>query len=94
MATISKYTLDTINEIIFKGFNYELPSETLNIISELSLQVGSPDYIKTPVFQKRENPLKVEPSSVPGFRKKRGNKGMEVTDDNWESLKTFQTTKL
>ena len=94
MATISKYTLDTINEIIFKGFNYELPSETLNLISELSLQVGSPDYIKPPVFQKRENPLKVEPSSAPGFRKKRGNKGMEVTDDNWESLKTFQTTKL
>ena len=28
------------------------------IISELALEVGSPDYVKTPIFQKKENPMK------------------------------------
>ena len=56
------YTLNDINNILFQGFDYKLPEETLKIISELALQVGSPDYVKTPVFQKRDNPMKVEPA--------------------------------
>ena len=56
------YSLEKINEILYQGFEYSLPDETLKIISNLSSEVGSPDYIKTPVFQKRENPMKVEPS--------------------------------
>jgi hypothetical protein len=88
-----KYTLEDINNIIFQGFNYELPSETLNIISELSLQVGSPDYVKTPVFQKRENPMKTEQSV--SFKKKKTNKSMEVVNDNdWEAIRNFQATKI
>jgi hypothetical protein len=91
-----KYTLDEINSIIFQGFNYELPVETLNIISELSLQVGSPDYVKTPVFQKRENIMKVDNTQKDAaFKKKKNNKSMEiVNDDDWEALRSFQTTKI
>ena len=55
MAKIIRYSLDDFNNLIFKGFNYTLPDETLKIISELSLEVGSPTYVKTPVFQKKEN---------------------------------------
>ena len=55
-----KYTLDNIITILFNGFEYKLPDETLDKISEIALQVGSPDYVKTPVFQKRDNPMKVE----------------------------------
>ena len=97
MATKTlKYTLDDINNIIFQGFNYELPSKTLNIISELALQVGSPDYVRTPVFQKRENPMKVEPSSNKELlKKKKGNKSMEVVNDSdWDALRSFQATKI
>jgi hypothetical protein len=90
-----KYSLDQINEIIFKGFNYELPSAILNIISELSLQVGSPDYVKTPVFQKRENMMKTENVDRESFKKKKGNKHMEVVNDgDWEALRSFQSTKI
>ena len=67
------YNLDTINEILFNGFDYKLPQETLEIISNLALQVGSPDYVKTPVFQKRENPMKVEPPKE-ASKKNRRNK--------------------
>jgi hypothetical protein len=104
------YTLNDINNILFQGFDFKLPEETLKIISELALQVGSPDYVKTPVFQKRENPMKVEPShdyygpgdgstgrssnSIP-FKKSKRNKAQEiVNDEDWEALRTFQTTKI
>jgi len=98
--TTMRYNLNDFNETIFNGFNYELPGETVKIISELSLEVGSPSYVKTPIFQKRENPMKVEPllSSVKeagGFKKKRNTKNQEVfNDEDWDSLRTFQTTKI
>jgi hypothetical protein len=95
-----RYNLNDFNETIFNGFNYELPGETVKIISELSLEVGSPNYVKTPIFQKRENPMKVEPvllnvKEANGFKKKRNVKNMEVfNDEDWDSLRTFQTTKI
>jgi hypothetical protein len=91
---------------MFQGFDFKLPEDTLKIISELALQVGSPDYVKTPVFQKRDNPMKVEPLHDyygPGenrvnsmsFKKGKRNKSQEIiNDDDWEALRTFQTTKI
>jgi len=87
------YTLDKINDILFQGFDYKLPDETLKIISELALQVGSPDYVKTPVFQKRENPMKVE--QVNKDKRNKRNKPIEIiNDEDWESIRTFQSTKI
>jgi len=96
-TTTMIYTLDNINEILFNGFDYKLPQETLEIISNLALQVGSPDYVKTPVFQKRENPMKVEPvtSHKDSFKKNKRGKATEVVnDDDWETIRTFHTTKM
>lgn len=101
-AKTLRYTLEQVEDIIFNGFNYEVPDNVMETISDLALKVGSPDYVKTPIFKKRENPMKVEPASsltVPkeNFtnKKKKGNKGMEVlNDDDWDSLRTFQTTKI
>ena len=92
-----RYTLDNITEILFNGFDYKLPQETLETISNLALQVGSPDYVKTPVFQKRENPMKVEPQKeLPAKKGGRRNKASEVVnDEDWETIRTtFQTTKI
>jgi len=93
-----KYTLNNVQDIIFQGFDFTLPEETLKIISELALQVGSPDYVKTPVFQKRENPMKVEPSkeTTNGFKRgNRRNKAVEIiSNEDWETLRSFQTTKI
>ena len=99
MATKAmRYTLEDINSILFNGFEYNLPEKTLEIISNLALQVGSPDYVKTPVFKKRENPMKVEPiiKEPLGFKKssKRGKAQEIVNDDDWEAIRTFQTTKI
>jgi len=46
------YTLANFTSITFQGFNYTINPNTLNIITKLSNQVGSPTYIKSPNFQK------------------------------------------
>jgi hypothetical protein len=99
MATKTmRYTLDDINRILFDGFDFSLPEETLETISQLALQVGSPDYVRTPVFKKRENPMKVEPvaKETTSFAKKgkRGKATEIINDDDWDALRTFQTTKI
>lgn len=49
------YHLDDFNAIMTNGFNYELDEEIVQIISRIAKQVGSPDYVKTPVFKKKED---------------------------------------
>jgi hypothetical protein len=101
MATKSLiYSLEQIEDIIFTGFDYELPEHVIEKISNLAMEVGSPDYVRTPIFKKRENPMKVEPTSVISHskdqgKKKRGNKSMElVNDEDWDSIRTFHTTRI
>lgn len=95
-----RYTLEEFEDTIFRGFDYVVPDEVMEKISSLAMQVGSPDYVRTPVFKKRDNPMKVEPICASGpikdnGKKKRGNKTMEVlNDDDWDSVRTFQTTKI
>jgi hypothetical protein len=95
-TTILKYSLEQIESIIFRGFDYKIPDDVMEKISNLAIQVGSPDYVKTPVFKKRENQMKVEPeNSQTDIPKKRKNKAVEVfNDDDWNSVRTFQTTKI
>lgn len=95
-----RYTLEEIENIVFRGFDYSIPDDVLEKISNLAVQVGSPDYIKTPVFKKRENPMKVGPETSSTIakdlpKKRRGNKNVEIlTDEDWNSIRTFQTTKI
>jgi len=95
MTMAMRYTLQDFNDITFNGFDIKLPEETLLMITELSQQVGSPTYIKTPTFQKRENILKVAPDLSGDFKKKKRGKPTEILNDaDWETIRTFQTTKI
>jgi len=98
-----RYTLNDFTDITFNGFDIKLPDETLSIITELSLQVGSPTYIKTPIFEKREHDLNRGGNTIfSGLgenteirKRRRGNKPVEVLNDgDWESIRTFQTTVI
>jgi len=91
MAETLKYTLEDFNNIIFNGFNLVLPDEIIQHISKLAQEVGSPDYVKTPVFKKRDNPMKVDVTKNLNFKKKKGN---NVIDNEWDNKKLFQPTKL
>ena len=92
-----KYTLNDVNNIIFQGFDYTIPNETLEIISLLSMQVGSPDYVKTPIFKKREIPELSKDFKETNIKKRKGNKATEIVNDvdgDWNSENSFQTTKI
>lgn len=53
MAQVYKYTIHDINNIILNGFEYKLDDKIVEVISNLTSEVGSPTYIKTPNFQKQ-----------------------------------------
>jgi len=95
-----KYSLENFNSIQLNGFKFDFPDTTLKLISDLALEVGSPNYVKTPTFQKKVNPLKKKENNEGNnehefIKKKKGNKSMEIINDNdWETLRTFQTTKI
>jgi hypothetical protein len=102
---IRKYTLCDFNTITFNGFKFDFPENTLQTISEIALEVGSPNYVKTPIFQKRTPNVKndtMNKETDPGknmerdnHKKRRNNKSMEIlNEDDWETLRTFQTTKI
>lgn len=98
MTMSMKYTLTDFNKITSNGFDFTLDNETLETISKLALEVGSPDYVKTPIFIKKENNARVSDgysqNNKTATKKKRGNKAMEiVNDDDWNNIKTSQLTK-
>ncbi len=104
MTSIMKYNLTDFSNITFNGFDFKLPQDTLTLIHSLSTEVGSPTYIRTPVFKKRENPLKVSPDDNDGFKQvvsssgnknRRKHKNVEIVNDSdWETLRTFHVTKI
>lgn len=85
-----KYHLQDFSSIGNRGFELTLPERVIEKINDLVKHVGSPNYIRTPVFQKNG---KQEGAS--GNPKKRREKPDHVANTaHWERMKKFQTTKL
>ena len=104
-VNIRKYTLGDFSSITFNGFKFDFPEDALQTISEIALEVGSPNYVKTPIFQKRTQITKNDiinkdyeqgkVISEKDSHKKKRNKPVEIlNEDDWESIRTFQTTKI
>ena len=96
-----KYNLQQANAILFAGFHYVIPDETINAFNFLSAQIGSNSFINNNVFQKRE-PEKGKEGDRDDLdqgykldkRRKKGNKGMEVLTEDWDNIRSFQATKI
>ena len=100
-----QYGILDYDDITNAGFLCNLSQETLDIISKLSEQVGAPTYIKTPIFLKKENRSISGGGGIGGGGgggigggggggfKKNKNKPSEITDDDWEVIRAFQTTQ-
>lgn len=97
MTTSMKYNLKEVTDLSFSGFNYEISEETATIINYLCSQVGSHGLVSN-VFHKSESSKSTEDSNsgtlFKNNKKRRGNKGMEINSEDWESIRTFQTTKI
>ena len=97
-----QYDMNDYEEITNAGFICNLTQKTLDIISKLSEQVGAPTYIKTPIFLKKDTriaglgmglgtAISAIANSVIGFKKNK-NRTSEITDEDWETIRQFQTT--
>ena len=91
------YSLNTINQISQSGFYYEIPEDTCATINYLCSSLGIYG-INSNVFVKQISVsanLNVNDNNNNVYKKKkRGNKSMEVTGDEWESIRTYETTKI
>lgn len=96
-ATKTKYTLDQVNSILFAGFDYTIPEETINILNYLTTQIGSNAFITSNKYQKKEKMVVCDIADQ-GFkmdkRRKKGNKSMEVFTEDWDTIRSFQATKF
>jgi len=99
MTDIKKYLLTDFDNIKFGGFDYVLETNIIKIISELALQVGSPDYVKTPIFTKRENFNNITNTNINskdnyGMKRRRGNRNNEMCNNEYCESSSFQPTKI
>ncbi len=90
MAETLKYNLQQINNNVGNGFTWEIPEETMQMINYLCSEVGSAP-ITSSIYERKEP---VNSFSSDKNKKRRGNKAMEISDAEWESLRSFQATKI
>lgn len=103
---IRQYSIVDYEEITNAGFVCNLSQETLDIISKLSEQVGAPTYIKTPIFLKKDSKsISTGLGGLGGIGGLNGTGGLgggykkikprsnEITDEDWEAIRAFQTTQ-
>jgi hypothetical protein len=94
-TNVVKYSLKDFENIKNEGFNYTLLPTTLRIIQSIADQVGAPEYIKTPKFDKRvpldNNPLRSK-TTLPPLRNHNVKKNVEITDNDWDLLRSYQST--
>jgi hypothetical protein len=86
------YNLEEIEEYIFKGIHYTIPQDVANVIANLAKQVGAPDYVKTPTFQKPSHGnahIHIQ-DNVEEF----GNGKDKKRKNQRPPVKTFQSTKI
>ena len=88
VRTTPVYQISDFEAITWNGFECELPQQMMDLISRIADQVGAPSYVKTPVFPKRDKP------DDQVQKKKPRATTTEITEDDWESIRTFQTTEL
>jgi hypothetical protein len=112
MTTMNmKYTIEDFNNISSNGFDFVIPEETINIINYLTSQVGSNHLLNNALFQKKQQNYNQTDKDLNIFssahnimnkhqlniKKRKGNKNMEVTDEEWETTNNkniFQSTKI
>lgn len=85
------YSLQEFNKIGNAGFELVLPDRVILQINELVKHVGSPNYIRTPVFLKIS---KIDDSNTSKKKRDRQDGASQSNIQNWERHKNFQATKL
>jgi hypothetical protein len=98
-STSQNYNLQQVNAIIFAGLDYTIPDDTIILLNYLTEQIGSNSFINDKVFHKREQKEDMSSNDqITNFKidrkKRKGNKGMEIFSEDWNTIRSFQTTKI
>lgn len=101
MQSQTRFTLEDINKIKLKGFDMKLPENTIAMVNKLAQLVGSPEYVRTPVFKKRiSNPnanananYEAGPRRGEKFGEQGNNNNTGITEADWEALKNYKVTE-
>lgn len=81
---IKRYTLEEFENIKYLNITFSLEPDVLNKIMHLTSEVGSPEYIKTPQFPKKEK-----------YLKKRGrNFKASLSEEDWKQIRDFKATVI
>ena len=94
------YDFKYIQEIKENGFDFNMPEKTLGLINRISRMVGAPSYIKTPIFRRGNrsrnsyNKHMDKNNHYSGNKKRKNRNPKPLTDDEWNSIRTFEETKL
>lgn len=81
IAVDKTYTIEDFEQILWNSFHFEVPDNVLKTIQKIADEVGAPNYVKTPIFTKNNN-------------KQRHKKQSEVSEEDWVSMRNFQSTKM
>ena len=84
MSSVKIYSRSDYDRIKKEGFTFELPPETIAIIRKIAANVGAPEYIRTPHFEKRQ----MNSMHKPRIQIK------ELSDTDWDVLRNFKTTVM
>lgn len=92
------YNITQINDIRDNGFIFELAESSLDVINTISEIVGASNYVRTPVFPKKEKKIHRSKEIDPNFKatviKKEDNKNTvsirsllnKLTDNNYDTI--------
>jgi hypothetical protein len=93
-----KFTPTDFERVKNNGFICPISLETIAIIQALADQVGAPEYIKTPQFEKHEIYDKKDQGRTGDRDRDRNKRGIKKTydfaDDAWESVRNFKATLI
>ena len=99
------YDINMFHRLREEGFDYTLQQTTIDIINRIASKVGAPNYVKTPVFQKkrgRYNGSSNKDTNSVGSgggggggrrnRRKQRNAVRELSNEEWENFRSFEKT--
>jgi hypothetical protein len=90
-----KYSLTQIRAIASSNFKYEMSQDAITLINYLTGQIGHQTTPINPVYERKpkKSESTYEEYEQPIRKKKGNNRATESTED-WESLRSFQPTKI
>ena len=84
------YTLQDFVQIS-DTIDFDIHEDVISMINMLADKVGAPSYQRTPNFKNRDNR---NGGRGGGNQRRRKKQNMEISDSDWEAIRSFQATEL